>query len=118
MFRKVRAFAQTTTCLGVALIGAIWAGVFLLANSAHQRAYEEGLRQGSNLTRIFEEYISHVVQSSDSQLKFLRKLYEQDPANFDFARWIDSTKKRNDLTMHFSIIDDHGIIRLTSIGRA
>jgi len=116
MFRWVRAFAQTTTCLGVVLIGAIWGGVFLLANAAHQRAYEEGLRQGSNLTRIFEEYISRVVQSSDSQLQFLRKLYEQDPANFDFARWIDSTKKRNDLTMHFSIIDPHGIIRLTSIG--
>jgi len=116
MFRKVRAFAQTTTCLGVALIGAIWAGVFLLANSAHQRAYEEGLRQGSNLTRIFEEYISRVVQSTDSQLQFLRKLYEQDPANFDFARWIDGTKKRNDLTIHISIIDPRGIIRFTSLG--
>src|SRR5712671_962324 len=116
MFRWVRAFAQTTTCLGVVLIGAIWGGVFLLANAAHQRAYEEGLRQGSNLTRIFEEYISRVVQSSDSQLQFLRKLYEQDPANFDFARWIDSTKKRNDLTNHFSIIDPQGIIKLTSLG--
>jgi diguanylate cyclase (GGDEF)-like protein len=116
MFRWVRAVAQTTTCLGVVLIGAIWGGVFLLANAAHQRAYEEGLRQGSNLTRIFEEYISRVVQSSDSQLQFLRKLYKQDPANFDFARWIDSTKKRNDLTNHFSIIDPQGIIKLTSLG--
>ena len=110
MFRWVRAVAQTTTCLGVVLIGAIWGGVFLLANAAHQRAYEEGLRQGSNLTRIFEEYISRVVQSSDSQLQFLRKLYEQDPAKFDFARWIDSSKKRNDLTNHFSIIDPNGVI--------
>src|ERR1700716_647516 len=116
MFRWVRAFAQTTTCLGVALIGAIWAGVFVLANSAHQRAYEEGLRQGSNLTRIFEEYISRVVQSSDSQLQFLRKLYEQDPAKFDFAHWIDGPKRRNDLTFHFSVIDPDGIIRHTSIG--
>jgi diguanylate cyclase (GGDEF)-like protein len=116
MFRWVRAFAQTTTCLGVALIGAIWAGVFLLASSAHERAYEEGLRQGSNLTRIFEEYISRVVQSTDSQLQFLRKLYEQDPANFDFARWIDGTQKRNDLTIHISIIDPRGIIRFTSLG--
>jgi hypothetical protein len=116
MFRWVRSIAQTTTCLGVVLIGAIWGGVFLLANAAHQRAYEEGLRQGSNLTRIFEEYISRVVQSSDSQLQFLRKLYEQDPAKFDFARWIDSTKKRNDLTNHFSIIDPQGIIKLTIHG--
>ena len=116
MFRWVRAVAQTTTFLGVVLIGAIWGGVFLLADAAHERAYEEGLRQGSNLTRIFQEYISRVIQSSDSQLQFLRKLYEQDPAHFDFVRWIDSTKKRNDLTIHFSLIDPKGIIRLTSLG--
>jgi diguanylate cyclase (GGDEF)-like protein len=116
MFRWVRAISQTTTCLGVVLIGAIWGGVFLLANVAHQRAYEEGMRQGSNLTRIFQEYISRVIQSADSQLQFLRKAYEQDPANFDFARWIDSTRKRNDLTIHYSLIDPKGIIRFTSLG--
>src|ERR1700704_5209909 len=115
MLRWVRAVAQTTTCLGVVLIGAIWGGVFLLANAAHQRAYEEGLRQGSNLTRVFEEYISRVIQSSDSQLQFLRKLYEQDPAKFDFARWIEGPKRRNDLTFHFSVIDPAATIGLRAM---
>ncbi len=116
MFQWVRPFAQTTTYLGVVMIAAIWGGVFLLANSAHDRAYEDALRQGSNLARIFEEYISRVVRSSDGELQFLRKVYEKDPANFDFAHWIDGTKRPKDLTIHFSIINSQGIITLTSLG--
>jgi diguanylate cyclase (GGDEF)-like protein len=116
MLQWIRAFAQTTTYLGVVMIAAIWGGVYLLANDAHNRAYEDGLRQGSNLTRVFEEYIWRVIRGTDSELLFLRKQYQHDAANFNFADWIDSGRLRGDLTVHLSITGPDGVIRLSTLG--
>jgi diguanylate cyclase (GGDEF)-like protein len=116
MLQSIRAFAQTTTYLGVVMIVAIWGGIVLITNDAHDRAYEDGFRQGGNLTRLFEEYIWRVIREADSQLLVLRKLYEQDPVNFDFARWIDNEKLPGDLTVHFSITGPDGIVKLSTLG--
>jgi diguanylate cyclase (GGDEF)-like protein len=116
MFQSIRAFAQTTTYLGLAMIAAIWGGVYLLSIEANNRAYEDGLRQGSNLTRVFEEYISRVIRGTDNELLVLRKLYQQDATNFNFAKWIDSANLPDDLTVHFSITGPDGIIRLSTLG--
>ena len=61
MSKWIRAFAQTTTYLGVVMIAAIWGGIYFLSTEAHDRAYEDGLRQGSNMARVFEEYISRAI---------------------------------------------------------
>src|ERR1700688_1133524 len=114
MFQWIRAFAQTTTYLGVVTIVAIWGGVSFLSNEAHDRAYEDGLRQGSNLARVFEEYISRAISGIDSELLVLRKLYQRDSEHFDFGNWIDGTPTRSRLTVHLSITGPDGIIRLSS----
>jgi len=116
MFQRLHALKQTTIYLGAVIIVAVWSGVFLLANEERERANEEGLRKGTNLTRVFEEYISRVIKGTDSQLLLLRKLYEQDPAHFDFANWIDSDRIQSDLTIHFSLTGTDGIIKLSSLG--
>ena len=116
MSQWIRAFAQTTTYLGVVMIAAIWGGIYFLTVEAHDRAYEDGLRQGSNLTRVFEEYIAHAISGIDGQLLVFRKLYGQDPAHFAFDSWIDSATTQSNLTVHFSITGPDGIIRLSSLG--
>jgi diguanylate cyclase (GGDEF)-like protein len=116
MLQSIRAFAQPTTYLGMAMIAAIWGGVYLLTIEANNRAYEDGLRQGGNLTRVFEEYISRVIRAADSQLLVLRKLYQQDTENFNFANWMDGGNLPDDLTVHFSITGPDGIIRLSTLG--
>jgi diguanylate cyclase (GGDEF)-like protein len=116
MPRWIRAFAQTTTYLGVVMIAAVWGGIYFLANEAHDRAAEAGLRQGRNLARVFEEYISRVITGTDGELLVLRKLYAQDPAHFNFDDWIDSATTRSNLTVHFSITGPDGIIRQSSLG--
>ena len=116
MLRSIRAFAQTTTYLGVAMIVAIWGGIHFLADEANDRAYEDGLRQGSNLTRVLEEYISRVIRATDNELLVLRKLYQQDATHFDFANWTDSGNFRNDLTVHFSITGPDGFIKMSTLG--
>ncbi len=116
MLQWIRAFAQTTTYLGVAMIVVIWGGVYLLANQAHDRAAEDGLRQGRNLARVFEEYISRVILGADSELQVLRRLYAQDPAHFNFDNWVDGTNMHGNLTVQFAITGPDGIVRLSSLG--
>ncbi len=116
MLQWLRALRQTTTYLGVVMIVAIWGGVFLLENEERNRADEDGVRQASNLARVFEEYISRVIKGTDSQLLLLRRLYEQNPADFDFERWTDTTKGLSDLTINFTITGPDGIIKLSSLG--
>ena len=85
MFQWIRAFAQTTTYLGMVMITALWGGIYFLTVEARDRAYEDGLRQGSNLTRVFEEYISRAISGIDSELLVLRKLYEPESRHLTSA---------------------------------
>jgi diguanylate cyclase (GGDEF)-like protein len=116
MSHWIRAFAQTTTYLGVVMIVAVWGGIYFLSTQARDRAYEDGLRQGSNMARVFEEYISRVISGIDSELLVLRKLYEQDPEHFRFDNWVDRATTRSNLTVHFSITGPDGILKLSSLG--
>jgi diguanylate cyclase (GGDEF)-like protein/PAS domain S-box-containing protein len=115
MVKWIRALAQTATYLGVAMIAIIWTGVIFLTSSERQRAYEEGLLQGRNLTRVFEEYIARVITGTDSALLTLRELYENDPRNFDLSRWINGAKLQNDLTIQFVFIGPDGNATLSSL---
>jgi len=115
MLRWLRAFAQTTTYLGAVMIAVLWSGTVFLVQQERERAYRDGVRQGSNLTRVFAEYIARVVKGIDSTLLVLRELYERDPKNFDLARWVEDGRFKNDLVIQYSIIAPDGIIRVSSL---
>ena len=99
----------------MATIVVIWSGVYFFKNEAYEHAYEAGARQGTNLTRIFAEYISRVVKGTDSQLLFLRELYEKNPNTFDLAHWVTGTKVRNDLAVQFAVAGPDGLVTHSSI---
>ena len=80
------------------------------------RAYQDAVRQGSNLTRVLEEYISRVVQQSDGALLALRRAYQKDPQNFDIQRWAARTQSQKDLTLQFGIAGADGFVRQSSLG--
>jgi diguanylate cyclase (GGDEF)-like protein/PAS domain S-box-containing protein len=115
MFQWIRALAQTTTSLGVVMVAVIWGGVFYLANEEREHAVEAAMRQGSNLTRVFEEYISRVIRGTDSSLLTLRELYENDPQNFDLLRWTNGAKLQNDLNIQFVFAGPDGNATLSSL---
>jgi diguanylate cyclase (GGDEF)-like protein/PAS domain S-box-containing protein len=116
MTKQLRAFRQTTTYLGVAVIAILWGGIYLLASREHDRAYRNAVRQGSNLTRMLEEYVGRVVRQSDSSLLALRRAYENDPDNFDLAVWAGTNQENNDLTVQFGISSAAGFIRQSTQG--
>jgi diguanylate cyclase (GGDEF)-like protein/PAS domain S-box-containing protein len=115
MLQRLRAFTQTTTCLGLAVIASIWCGVLFLTYEEHERAFEDGVRQGRNLGRVFEEYISRVIGGADSVLLMLREAYEHDPKHFDIARPFSHTQLQNNLVTNFGIIGPDGLIKLTTM---
>ena len=112
----VHAFRQTTTYLGFVVIAIIWGGIYLLSSEQRELAYEDAIRQGSNLTRVLEEYIRRVVQESDIALLALRQDYQHNPENFDLATWVVRTQSHNNLTAHFGITDAKGFVTLSSQG--
>ncbi len=116
MAKLLRAFRQTTTYLGVAVIAIVWGGIYLLTCQAHERAYQDAVRQGGNLTRVLEEYIRRVVQSSDSALLALRATYQDDPQHFDIARWLAHTQSNSDLLVEYGISNADGFVMQSSRG--
>jgi two-component system, sensor histidine kinase len=116
MFQWLRALKQTTTGLGLLTIVVLWSGVFLLASQEREHASQSAEQRGRSLARVFEEYISRVIKETDSQLRLLRKLYQQDSEHFDFAIWTDGARDLSDLTLQFSITRPDGIIRLSTLG--
>ena len=116
MSKWLQAIRQTTTYLGVAVIAIIWGGIYLLAGQEHESAYQDAVRQGSNLARVLEEYIRRVVQESDSALLELRRDYQKDPQHFDIADWVARTQSYTNLTVQFGIADADGFVRLSSLG--
>ena len=111
-----RAFAQITTFLGVVMIGVIWSGVYFLSIEERERAEQDAMRQGGNLTRVFAEYIARAFRSTDSQLIILRKLYLRDGENFKFEDYVDIAAAPVGLTLHFSIIRPDGTIKISNLG--
>jgi diguanylate cyclase (GGDEF)-like protein/PAS domain S-box-containing protein len=106
----LRSMRQPTTYLGVAVIVIIWGGIWLLASQEHERAYQEAVRQGGNLTRVLEEYVRRVAQQSDRALLTLRRDYRQDPQHFDLASWASQTQAPNDLAIQFGIANADGFV--------
>ena len=116
MTRWLQALLQTTTYLGIAVIALIWGGIYLLAAQEHDRAYQDALRQGSNLNRVLEEYVRRVVEETDDALLALRRAYQIDPQHFDITRWTAATQPNNSLAMQFGITAADGFVRHSSRG--
>ena len=108
------AFSQPTTYLGVIGIIIVFGGAFFFKQEEFNRAYEDGIQRGTNLTRVLEERASRIFYSTDSRLLLLRQLYQHGPKDFDLARWIDNSKLDDDPPVQFTIVGAAGQVLLSS----
>jgi diguanylate cyclase (GGDEF)-like protein/PAS domain S-box-containing protein len=115
MFQQIRALTQTATYLGLVMIAIVWGGVFHLIKEEREHATESALRQGSNLTRVFEEYIARVIKGADASLLVLRDVYESDPMKFEFQRWANGAGLQNDLLIQFILAGADGYATQSSL---
>lgn len=116
MIQWLRAFAQPVTYLGAAMIAVVWIALFFAAGDKRQAAYEDALRDGTNLARVFAEYISRTIKSTDNALIFLRRIHQGDPKGIDLKAWVGDTRLHTELAHQFSIADADGILTSSSAG--
>ncbi len=111
----LRAFAQTTTYLGVVTIAVIWVGVAILSDEEREHAAAAAFSKADVLSRAFGAYISRVIKGADSTLLAMRESYEQDPQHFDLKRWIDHTHFESGLIGQLVVVGRDGTVKLSSI---
>jgi diguanylate cyclase (GGDEF)-like protein len=110
----LRALRQTSTLLGLAMVALTWTSIEFYLGSEHASVERAAFVNLENLARAFEANVIRSVQEVDKTLLILRTAYEQNPAEFDFAVWLDNPAFRSDLTWQFSITDANGILKLSS----
>jgi len=116
--RWLRAFAQPVTYLGLSMLIALVVGVGFLVDQAKRNALDDAAQDGTNLARVFEEYIASTFKTADMMLLLLRKMYQQDPAHFDFAALARDLTKQNQMTIHFGLMGPDGRIKATSLAQS
>ena len=109
------AFAQPATYLGIIAIIIILSGAFFLEKEEYNRAYEEGIQSGANLTRVLQEHVSSIFHSADNQLLLLRQLYQRNPKDLDLPHLINNSALDNDLVTQFTIVGADGKILSSSL---
>jgi hypothetical protein len=109
-----RAIRQAATALGLAMIALTWTSIELYLGSERDNIERSTFVNLQNLTRAFEAHVIRSLQEIDKTLLILRTAYEQDPTHFDFAIWMDNPAFRGDLTWHFTLTDQEGVITLSS----
>jgi two-component system, sensor histidine kinase len=115
--RWLRALAQPVTYLGVTMLIFLAIAVLYLVNQDRKNAYNNALRNGANLARVFEEYISSTIRNADATLLSLRKIYDQDPTHFDLNAWVANLAPSNPSTFHFGLVGPNGIVKASTSGR-
>jgi len=116
MLRWFRSLAHATTVLALVVVIGIWCGAILLARVEHQHAYDEGLRQGANLARVFKEYIARVVGGADSVLLTLRDAYERDPNNFNIELPFRHNERGRSEVVNYGIVGADGDVKVSTVG--
>ncbi len=113
----LRSFPQTVIYLGIGVLAFVYASVAYLLINDRNLDEQLALRRTGNIVKIIDKSVSYVFQSIDSNLLSLREIYRLNPTHFDISSWAANTATKNDLTLHYTIIDANGHIVDTTSGK-
>ena len=115
LMRWLRAIAQSSTVLGIAMIGLVWASIAFHLASERQSAEQAAVENASNLARAFEAHLSQSLNDIDRTLDMLRAYYLRDPAKFDFRAGADNTQMFDKDVVQLVLIGPDGFMVASSI---
>ncbi|MGZ5897835.1 MAG: bifunctional diguanylate cyclase/phosphodiesterase, partial [Xanthobacteraceae bacterium] len=104
------------TFLGLIMAACVVAGAWYLADKDRIDNYDSAVRNGANLSRVFEGYISRTMKSADNSLRFLRHSYSRNPSSFDMAAWSRDADFQNDLMLQLTVVGADGYIKASTYG--
>jgi hypothetical protein len=109
-----RAIGQSSTYLGLVLIGFIWISLSFHLEVERSSAERAAIQNSRNLVRVFEEHLSRSINDIDRSLKVMRSYYVRNPETFDLRDWKRSAQIVSDPATRVSIVGADGFIRLSS----
>jgi diguanylate cyclase (GGDEF)-like protein/PAS domain S-box-containing protein len=113
--RWLHAIAQSSTLLGLAMIGLTWMSLAFHVEIERDTAEHAAIENSRNLARAFEAHLSQSLSDVDRMLDVMRAYYLRDPAHFDFDVWSEGTRLLDKAVVQLSIIGPDGRIRASTI---
>src|SRR5690349_17415374 len=105
------AVAQSSTLLGVAMIGLVWLSLAFHTEVERNGAEQAAIENSRNLARAFEAQVSQSLNDIDRTLDVMRAYYQRDPDSFDLRVWNESSQLLERDLMQISIVGPDGYVR-------
>src|SRR5215471_7166067 len=114
VMRWLYAVAQSSTLLGLAMIGLIWMSLAFHAEIERNSAEQAAIENSRNLVRAFEAHVSQSLNDINRTLDVMRAYYLRDPDRFDLRVWNESSQLIERDMMQISIVGPDGHLRASS----
>jgi len=112
----LRAFAQASTLLGLAMIALIWSALEFHLDSEYQRLKTGAIQNTGNLARVFEDQIVRTIRANDRILRSLQLASVNATLEQDFDRWAREVEGSGDFIVQLSLLDANGMHIASSLG--
>src|SRR5882672_4013936 len=83
VLRWLSAVAQSSTLLGLAMIGLIWMSLAFHTEIERESAEQAAVENSRNLARAFDAHVSQSLNDINRTLDVMRAYYQRDPDHFD-----------------------------------
>jgi diguanylate cyclase (GGDEF)-like protein/PAS domain S-box-containing protein len=113
--RWQRAIWQTSTLLGLSMIGLVWGGLIFHIHRQSSNAERAAVQNSDSLARAFEEHLSRSLKDLDRSLKIIRSHYPRNPGELEFKSWLGETHLFDDQVVQVAIIAPDGLLALSSV---
>src|SRR5262249_52273758 len=114
VLRWASAVAQSSTLLGLAMIGLIWMSLAFHSETERQSAEQAAIENSRNLARAFEAHVSQSLTDINRTLDVIRSYYLQDPEHFDLRMFSESSKMLDRDLLQISIVGPQGYVKVSS----
>jgi diguanylate cyclase (GGDEF)-like protein/PAS domain S-box-containing protein len=111
ILRWLYAVAQSSTLLGLAMIGLIWMSLAFHTEVERGSAEQAAIENSRNLARAFEAQVSQSLADINRTLDVMRAYYQRDPERFDLRVWNESGQLLERDLMQISIVGPDGYVR-------
>lgn len=98
------------------MLAAVYAVLVLLIVGDRRDATANAIRNGDNLVRIIDQSYTHIFQSVDSTLLFLRSAYQRTNSVDEIKSWLNDKSARTELEFRFVITNETGRVVAASVG--
>jgi diguanylate cyclase (GGDEF)-like protein/PAS domain S-box-containing protein len=112
--RWLYAIAQSSTLLGLAMIGLIWMSLAFHVEIERESAEQAAVENSRNLARAFDAHLSQSLADINRTLGVMRAYYRRDPAHFDLRVWNGGNLSLGRDMMQISVVGADGHVKSSS----